>query len=103
MGKKKRKQRTDEEAAPTRPTLPAATSKLLGAWLGLFALAMTYVAAVLSGVSAPTALLRASIAWVVFSILGRIIGTFIGRSMEASLRADEPAPVPVTVDAEESA
>lgn len=84
MGKKRKNQ-----TAP--PNLPRATSRLLGAWLGAFALAVTYVTAVLSSVGAPTALLRASIAWAIFFTLGRAIGWIAGRLFESSLRADAPS------------
>lgn len=84
MGKKEKK-------PPEPPTLPRATSRLLGAWLGAFALAVTYIAATLSSVGAPTALLRAGIAWAVFLFLGRLIGWLAGRSFESSLRSESPS------------
>jgi len=104
MGKKKKK-KTNEEAPAKRPPLPYATSCLLGAWLGLLALATTYLAGVLSGISAPTALIRATIAWAVAWAIGRTVGWYAGSLMETSLRAEEPtpAPEPMTVDAEVSA
>jgi hypothetical protein len=67
-------------------TLPRAMSRLLGAWLGMFALCLTYAAAVLSGVGAPTAMVRSVIAWAIFLSAGRAIGWFAGRSCAASLR-----------------
>ena len=68
------------------PGLPRAASRLLGSWFGMFALALTYLSGVLSGTTAPTALMRAAIAWAAFATLGRVIGWFVGRSFEASLR-----------------
>ena len=101
MGKKTT--HNQDQTTGERPALPAAMSRMLGAWLGLFATAMTYGAGVLSGVSAPTALLRAGLAWIAFTFLGRILGWWAGRSMEESLKAEaavsEPVPVPVEAEA----
>ncbi len=82
MSKKK------EDTPPTTPNLPSAASRLLGSWFGMFALAATYLSGVLSGTTAPTALLRGAMAWAVFTLLGRVLGWFVGRSFAASLRAD---------------
>ncbi len=85
---------------PTEPpNLPRAVSRLLGAWLGSFALAVTYVTAVLSSVGAPTALMRACIAWALFFTLGRVIGWIAGRLFESSLREDAPSGADVEVAA----
>jgi hypothetical protein len=79
-------QREPNNNSPT-PSLATALGRLVGAYLGLGTLVVTYFAAVLSGVSAPSALLRALVMWLVFSFLGRILGSAIGRSVESTLRS----------------
>jgi len=82
MSKKK------EDTPATTPNLPSAASRLLGSWFGMFALAATYLSGVLSGATAPTALMRGAVAWAACTLLGRILGWFVGRSFAASLRDD---------------
>ena len=72
-----------QEGKPDRtsPEIVAAVSRLAGAHAAAFGLAVTYLAAVLSGASAPTALLRASLAALVFHILGRFAGNLMARHL----------------------
>jgi hypothetical protein len=71
----------DEKKERTSPEVVAAMSRLAGAHAAAIGLAVTYVAAVVGGASAPTALLRAGVAGLTFLILGRFAGNFIARHL----------------------
>lgn len=84
---------SDDSKVGTAPGLPAALSRLVGVYLGAFALAATYIAGAASGVGAPTALWRAVIVAFLATVCGRVIGWIAGRSWETSLRAQPVEPI----------
>ncbi|MSR75860.1 MAG: hypothetical protein EXS14_10375 [Planctomycetes bacterium] len=66
-----------DSAAP----VSAAIGKLCSLWCGTLALTIVFLLGVCTGVEAPTALLRGGIACVAGLVLGRWIGSFIGRHL----------------------
>jgi len=67
----------------TAPSIPAAMARLVGSYLGVLALGVTFAAGTLQGVNQSTALLRAVAMGVTLYLCGRIIGWFLGRSLAA--------------------
>lgn len=73
-------------------SIPEAMSRFLGVYVGTLLLAVTYVAAVLSEVSTPSAVMRATLAFAFGTYAGRAAGFLIGRQLEGG----KPRPKPVT-------
>lgn len=69
----------------------SALARLAGAYLGLLALAVTYLIGLLYEVSHPTALLRAAVTALVFAGLGRGLGWVTGRSLARTLQRERLA------------
>ena len=77
--------------------LPGAWSRLLGGYLGAFALAVTFLVGVLAELRPGTAIIRAMVVGLFFALGGRGIGWFIGLSMKP------PSPSTMAMETEEAA
>ncbi len=71
---------TDQPHTPLAP-VSAAIAKICACWCGTVALTFVFVLGISMGVEAPTALLRGGIAFVIGLVLGRWIGSFVGRHL----------------------
>jgi hypothetical protein len=78
------------------PSFPSAMARLVGSHLGVLALGATLAAGMLQGVTHSTALIRAVAMGFIFYFCGRIVGWFLGRSLEDMTTGDPFARSPET-------
>ena len=64
--------------------MAGAFSRLVGAYLGIFALGITFLAGTVSGAGISTSALRAVLVALVMLVIGRVVGWFLGRALAAS-------------------
>jgi multisubunit Na+/H+ antiporter MnhG subunit len=77
---------------PDALALAGAFSRLVGAYLGIFGLGITFLAGTISGTGLSASALRAVLVALLMLVTGRVVGWFLGRALAASPELEAAPP-----------